>query len=381
LRLYAGLKIAEAGNISDLVRDLWIVNKPLTVRICSEFEKTKELVYEVLSKDKGRAKTEKLLLLDSLEDSLHLIPSNAWEAIVNETLSILLIKCEEKDCEVIFRAEELLQRLGMHPLNPGGIIYEIFDLGNAAKRQQEFLADPQNHLLWIEVEGGEFWMGEDHYMFNESPTRLVSANSFGISKHPVINRMASGFRFLELNLVNASPSAPVVGLTWYEARYFALWIGCRLPRESEWEYAARGGAKGIRTDRDIDAPYFFGSNLEELARHVWYNDPSRDGPHTVDELNLLTQNENLNPLGIANILGNVWEWCDDIYSNYEGSDGMEIAEFHQKEMMSGEKVLRGGTFRGSKDTVRCGRRVFSHPSNRGSTVGFRLVCDKGAANV
>lgn len=382
IRLYFGLKMAEGGDVSALVRELWIANKPLTVRVCSEIEKTKVLIYEVLSKDKRRAKTEKLLLLDSLEDSLHLITRHEWESLVEETLRILLINCEEKDCEVIFRAEELLQRLGMRPLNAGSIIYEIFDLANTMKRQEQFLLDPQNHFLWIDVEGGEFLMGEDHYMFNEGPSRMVTVKSFSISKHPVTNRMASGFPFLELKLTNASPSAPVVGLTWYECRYFALWIGCRLPRESEWEYAARGGTNTIRTHRDIDAPYFFGSSVEELARHVWYDDPAREHPHAVDELNPRTQKENLNPLGIANILGNVWEWCDDIYSNYEASgDEVETAQFHQKEMMSGEKVLRGGTFRGSKDTVRCGRRVFSHPGNRGSTVGFRLVCDKGASDL
>jgi formylglycine-generating enzyme required for sulfatase activity len=347
------------------------MNKPLTVRVSSETEQTAELIRGVISKDKNKSKTEKLLLIDSLEQSLSLIPQNEWRSIVDETFRVLLIECEERDCEVIFRAQELLTKLQMNPMQPGGIIYEVFNLENAARRRRELLADPRSHLEWIHVDGGEFWMGEDHYMFNEAPARLLNVDEFWISKHPVINHIAARFPFIELTLAHVDTSCPVVGLNWYEATYFALWIGCRLPREAEWEYAARGGTNAQRT------PYFFGSDPEQLAYYAWFNEPNRDHPHAVDELNPLTGNENLNPLGIANILGNVWEWCEDIYSNYEPLDrGTSVADYHSQAMMSGEKVLRGGTFRGAGHNARCGRRVFSHPSNRGSVVGFRLIYDK-----
>ena len=98
----------------------------------------------------------------------------------------------------------------------------------------------------------------------------------------------------------------------------------------------------------------------------------RDHPHSVNEVNPETGQPNLNPLGLANMLGNVWEWCEEIYHDKD-------RDFHRKEILSGARIMRGGTFRGGPDTVRCGRRVFVFPSNRGSTVGVRVVAGANPA--
>lgn len=369
IRLSAGLRGTTVEGALGMLRRLWSVNKPLALRASAETQQADLLIKELSSGDRSQAKNQKLLLLDALEQSLQLFSKPDQRHMVEETVTLLLLRFEERDAEVVYRAEDLLRRCGILALEPGGIIHTLLQLDRAEERRRGLLQDPAAHFSWIEVDGGEFWMGEDHHMFNERPARRVGVSSFRIAKHPVTNYMMANFNLVQPETIALGfPSHPVVGLTWYEARYFAIWLGCRLPQEREWEYAARGGLHSVRS------AYFFGDDQEQLRNHAWFNEPDATRPHSVDEQNPFTQSENLNPLGIANILGNVWEWCDDAYSNPISSDGTRQGpEFHREEMMSGEKVMRGGAFRGSADTLRCARRVFANPRTRGSTVGFRLV--------
>jgi hypothetical protein len=311
VRLYAGL-LQKDEEVAALVEGLWTINRPLALRVTTEVQTPPaELLKPLIAKEEGNQ--SKLLLIDALAQSLPLIPETERQALVQETLDILLIKCAERDCEVIYHAQELLEKMALQPLQPGGIIYELFDLEHAAERQQRFLADPANHFKWIEVKGDEFWMGDDEHLDNEKPAHRVKVDSFRMAKHPVTNRLLSNFPFGVKYPNYGGESHPAVGNTWYEGYYFTLWIGGRLPTEAEWEYAARGGRKAKRTQ------YYFGDAVEELPKHAWFGDVARRAAHAVDELNPLTGKENLNPLGLANMLGNVWEWCADWYgSNYYG---------------------------------------------------------------
>jgi len=307
-----------------------------------------------------------LLLIDTLEQSLHLIAATDQQKLVQETLNILLIKCEERDCEVIYHAQELLEKLGMEPLQPGGLIYELFDLAHAAERQQKFLVDPANHFEWIEVEGGEFWMGDDEHRDNEKPTHHVKVDSFRMAKYPVTNRLLSGFHFCN-KYPDEDKNLPATRNTWYEAYYFALWIGGRLPTEAEWEYAARGGKQAKRTQ------YYFGDSVEELPNHAWFGESGRSLAHAVDEINPATGKENLNPLGLANMLGNVWEWCADWYN---GSYYQKSPASNPKGPKQGtQRLVRGGAWNESAGNLRCARRTTRVPSISYTGVGIRCVQD------
>lgn len=364
VRLYAGL-LQDHENVVELVNGLWNLNRPLALRVTTEVKTPAlELLKPLIEEEVGNQ--GKLLLIDSLEQSLRLIAPTEQQKLVQETLDILLIKCAERDCEVIYHGQELLARLGMQPLQPGGIIYALFDLEHAAERQQKLLRDPANHFEWIEVKGGKFWMGDDEHDPEERPAHQVKLNSFCLAKHPVTNRMQKDFRFGN-KYGHGGDDCPAVGNTWFEAYYFCLWIGSRLPTEAEWEYAARGGKKAKRTQ------YYFGDAVEELPKHAWFGDTARRQAHAVNEPNPHTGKENLNPLGLANMLGNVWEWCADWYdSDYYDESPEENPLGPETGTL---RVLRGGWWNNNPRGVRCANRLRNGPSNRNYNVGFRCAQD------
>jgi len=256
----------------------------------------------------------------------------------------------------------------LRPLEPDGLIYELFDLGHTAERQQEFLKDPANHFEWIDVEGGVFWMGDDEHHDDEKPAHRVKVDGFRMAKHPVTNRLLSKFPFGNKN-PKEKENLPATGNTWWEAYYFALWIDASLPTEAEWEYAARGGRHAQRTQ------YYFGDSEQELSNHAWYGKQELFIAFAVDEVNPRSGKENLNPLGLANILGNVWEWCEDWFAMYpKPKNKDEIADKPRGPRTGQDKILRGGSFKSPLDALRCASRNYDLPLNRYYAFGFRVVC-------
>jgi len=368
VRLYAGL-LPKAEDITALVIGLWNINRPLALRVTTETQiLAAELIKPLIEKEEGNQ--GKLLLIDSLEQSLPLLPVSERQKLLHETFTIMLIDCKERDCEVIYYAQELLEKMGMQPLQTGGLIYQLFDLGHAAERQQRFLSDPANHFEWILVEEGSFWIGDDEHADDEKPAHQVKVDSFLMTKHPVTNHLLQSFPFGEKYPDYGEQSHPAIGNNWYEAYYFALWIGARLPTEAEWEYAARGGKYSQRT------VFYFGDSVDELPNHAWFGESQRPYAHAVNEINPRTGKENLNPLGLDNMLGNIWEWCQDWYGRYNIPLRNDQAIENPNGPMKGEtKILRGGGFRNAAEALRCTRRGDNTPDYRNlAMVGFRLVC-------
>ncbi len=133
----------------------------------------------------------------------------------------------------------------------------------------------------------------------------------------------------------------------------------RLPTEAEWEYAARGGpyweSEGYR---------YAGSDL--LDQVGWYFINS--GRKTQDVGLLLP-----NALGLHDMSGNVWEWCEDQWHrNYQKApnDGRAWVDQSDKGV---SRVIRGGSWNYDPQVCRAAYRDFDGPTVRGNGVGFRLA--------
>lgn len=149
-----------------------------------------------------------------------------------------------------------------------------------------------------------------------------------------------------------SDDMPVNCVTWKQAAGYARWAGGRLPRESEWEFAARDGVC-------VDESFA----VDSIA---WYNRNSGGKVHPV-----ATRNANVS--GLFDMLGNVSEWCSDWYhDSYDDAkpDGSEPPQRN-----STRRVYRGGSYRGGPLDVRPSHRNAYTSSNSSFSLGFRPVRD------
>ncbi|MCB9298710.1 MAG: formylglycine-generating enzyme family protein [Lewinellaceae bacterium] len=135
--------------------------------------------------------------------------------------------------------------------------------------------------------------------------------------------------------------------------------GYRLPTEAEWEYAARGGPSPEGRPRYA---YAGGDKLDEVG---WYDDNSH---RETKPVGLKLPNE----LGLCDMSGNVWEWCEDQWrDNYKGAPGDGSAWVDKEQ--GAYRVSRGGGWNFSAGGCRCAYRSSWLPRSRSYDLGFRLV--------
>ncbi len=232
---------------------------------------------------------------------------------------------------------------------------------------------PARDMLWIP--GGTFEMGSDHHYPEEAPAHPATVEGFWIDRAPVTNVQflkfvkATGYRTLAERAadpalypgasaeqlqpasivfvpppgpvapgnhfqwwqyipganwrhpegpgssIKAREHHPVVHIAWEDAEAYAAWIGKQLPAEVEWERAARGGLE--------NAEFAWGDELHPGGRPV-ANTFQGDFPH---HNALLDGYERTSPVGafpangygVVDMIGNVWEWTSDWYSDHSAS--------------------------------------------------------------
>jgi TonB family protein len=211
----------------------------------------------------------------------------------------------------------------------------------------------------IFVEGGTFQMGSDSGEPDERPVHSVTLSSFNIGKYEVTQAQWKALMGSTRSYFKDCDDCPVEYVSWDDVQDFIRKLNVqtgknyRLPTEAEWEYAARGGkySKGYT---------YSGSN--DLNAVAWYADNSGSKTHIVG-------GKQANELGIYDMTGNVWEWCYDLYGNYNN-----LSQTDPYGSPTGWwRVHRGGAwFLGAYDCRSAGRHYIN--ANFGDEVrGFRLV--------
>ena len=217
----------------------------------------------------------------------------------------------------------------------------------------------------VRVKGGTFLMGsskkDKEAEDNEKPQHSVTLSDFSIGKYEVTQaqwRAVMGKDPEELSFKGCD-QCPVENVSWNDIQEFLKILNAktgkkyRLPSEAEWEYAVRGGNQS--------AGYTYaGSNA--LAEVAWYDDNSSSKTHPVGQ-------KKANELGLYDMSGNVWEWCQDWYGNYSST-----AQTNPTGAASGfDRVNRGGGWGYTARFCRVSFRNYFTPRGRTDYLGFRLV--------
>jgi len=269
--------------------------------------------------------------------------------------------------------------------------------GPPPPKPKEPWTEPVTGMDFVYVPGGSFMMGqpeaEKEYLTREKgeaiyerlfareyPRHEVTVDSFQMGKYPVT--FDEYDQFCEDTLREKPDDGfcgrgrqPVVNVAWEDANAFAKWLSektggiFRLPTEAEWEYAAGRRCR-----------YSGRTNKTKLGKYAWYFDNSGLMPHPVGE-------KKPNEFGIHDMIGNVWEWCLDVFEDY--SDEIqtnpicigEIRDMYETDdadiYRSGFiRIVRGGGY--FCDAVGC-KSTFrgSYPSgSHDEGLGFRVVRDQ-----
>ncbi len=269
---------------------------------------------------------------------------------------------------------------------------------------------------YIKVEAGTFVMGDTSMGYTEHP---VSLDAFQMASTEVT--VAQYFAYcLQTKIPRPSTPSyawhedkPIVNVSYYDALRYANWrskqdgkktsyrfymgedyhevtadstnyysynfdsVACdlkaggyRLPTEAEWEYAARGGHKANQLTKAHGGKDYLYSGSDSIAYIAWYDANS-------DTLTNISQAQKValkapNALGLYDMSGNVFEWCEDWYDAefYEKSAGAKNP--HNKNRAD-YIVLRGGSWNSDAYYSRVANRNNSDPDGRNGYYGFRLI--------
>ena len=230
----------------------------------------------------------------------------------------------------------------------------------------------------VAVEGGTFTMGATAEQGSdawdvEKPAHQVTLSSYSIGETEVTQALwlavmgSNPSYFTPKNGYSQNLQRPVECVSWYDCQTFISKLNqmtgknFRLPTEAEWEYAARGGnlSKGYK---------YAGSNSVDDVAWYWYNIPSQ----TVGAEGYGTQpvaTKVPNELGLYDMSGNVYEWCQDWYGSYTSD-----AQTNPTGPASGsDRVGRGGSWNYNAWFCRVSNRDVDYLMESYDSLGLRLA--------
>ena len=209
--------------------------------------------------------------------------------------------------------------LGCHKPLPPGVI-----------QHNGVLVRVKDRAVMVHVEPGRFLMGRTK--------ETVYLRGFYIDQLEVSNKQymqfvrAAGHREPEFRALNdrTDDEQPITGVGWFDAAAYAAWVGGRLPTEAEWEKAARGSDGWTYPwgeDPPDDALAVLGSVVKQRYASTVGSKPA-----------------GVSPYGCLDMVGNVWEWCADWYSQPGQERAIRGGSFGQLDYGQGECYSRGKAF-------------------------------------
>jgi formylglycine-generating enzyme required for sulfatase activity len=248
----------------------------------------------------------------------------------------------------------------------------------AALAEEKRIARANAHYVepvMILIKAGSFTMGSDDGNEDEKPPHTATIDKdFYIGRFEVTNVEYKEFIRATKKKTMIPPNwttdmQPAVGVSWDDANAYAAWLSdltqkkYRLPTEKEWEYAARAGATTRYYWGDRDTSHRKDAWRKEYPdnahSYAWVKTNAEDITHTVGE-------KKPNQWGLHDILGNVWEWCSDSYSeNYNAPAEEESL-----------KIIRGGSWFSTPEELTLSHRGSNVTDFTSYSIGFRLVREK-----
>jgi len=244
--------------------------------------------------------------------------------------------------------------------------------------------DSTTGMEFVPVKGGCYQMGDSvgDGDLNERPVHEVCVSDFSIGKFEVTNAQFKKFRpqhnsGKSQNVSLDEDSQPVVNVSWEEAVAFSKWLSqqsgqkYRLPTEAEWEFAARAGS---------NQSHYWGNSSDEACKYAnvadmtakkqwakWTTFTCDDGYAVSAPVGKFMPNG----YGLYDMLGNAWEWCEDIYNSEAYA---KLPKDNPIFGGSGEyRVMRGGGWSNGPLGIRNSHRVGLSPDFGHHALGFRLV--------
>lgn len=226
-----------------------------------------------------------------------------------------------------------------------------------------------NKIGFVKIPSGKFQMGS----INELPFALetpvheaVIPKSFFVSKTLVTQELYESITNSNPSTFRHETNLPVENVTWFDAKNFCQKLTeisdklIRLPSETEWEYFCRAGSA---------TEFFFGDDEKDLVEYAWFELNSDEKTHPVGL-------KKPNNWDLFDIVGNVWEWCEDVWKNdytdfpADGSANVQNIEKQHR------RATRGGSWAMNAFRCRSSYRSFDWNDTVNEKLGFRVVMEE-----
>ena len=210
-------------------------------------------------------------------------------------------------------------------------------------------------IQMVKIDGGAF----------EHKGSVKGVSDFNIGKYPVTQKQWKEVMGNNPSYFQNCDDCPVENVSWDDVQEFIAALNrqtglqYRLPTETEWEYAARGG------NQSVGGRYSGSNNLDEVA---WFgtNSGYKTQPVGLKKPNVL---------GLHDMSGNVYEWCQDWYAEeyYTDFSVTGLVQDPKGPDNGTLRVVRGGSWGSDPEFCRVAARYGHSPVIRGINLGFRLA--------